>query len=73
MQAARNFHSIKFVAGCVTKQLLYFHESYTVVYLSGCNITIFLKKKLKGKMYSAPLYRHWGSVQAVRPIGGVEV
>jgi len=22
---------------------------------------------------SAPLYRHWGSVQAVRPIGGVEV
>jgi len=21
----------------------------------------------------APLYRHWGSVQAVRPIGGVEV
>jgi hypothetical protein len=25
----------------------------------------------KGK--SAPLYRHWGSVQAVRPIGGVEV
>jgi hypothetical protein len=25
----------------------------------------------KGKVY--PLYRHWGSVQAVRPIGGVEV
>jgi hypothetical protein len=23
--------------------------------------------------YSAPLYRHWGPVQAVRPIGGVEV
>ena len=22
---------------------------------------------------SSPLYRHWGSVQAVRPIGGVEV
>jgi hypothetical protein len=22
---------------------------------------------------SAPLYRHWGSVQAVRPIGGLEV
>jgi hypothetical protein len=22
---------------------------------------------------SAPLYRHWGSVQSVRPIGGVEV
>ena len=38
--------------------------------------------KVKGKVhpctgtevsYSAPLYRHWGSVQAVRPIGGVEV
>jgi len=26
-----------------------------------------------GKRYSAPLYRHWGFVQAVRPIGGVEV
>ena len=25
------------------------------------------------KKQSAPLYRHWGSVQAVRPIGGVEV
>ena len=25
------------------------------------------------KRQSAPLYRHWGSVQAVRPIGGVEV
>jgi len=23
--------------------------------------------------YSAPLYKHWGSVQAVRPIGEVEV
>jgi len=27
----------------------------------------------KSKRQSAPLYRHWGSVQAVRPIGGVEV
>jgi len=27
----------------------------------------------KVKMYSAPLYRHFGSVQAVRSIGGVEV
>jgi len=27
---------------------------------------------LRGRQ-SAPLYRHWGSVQAVRPIGGVEV
>ena len=29
---------------------------------------------LPGKVrYSAPLHRHRGSVQAVRPIGGVEV
>jgi len=28
-------------------------------------------KKKKGKVH--PLYGHWGSVQAVRPIGGVEV
>jgi len=27
----------------------------------------------KGKGKGAPLYRHWGSVQTVRPIGGVEV
>ena len=27
----------------------------------------------KGKGKGAPLYRHWGSVQAVRPIEGVEV
>ena len=25
------------------------------------------------RLLSAPLYRHWGSVKAVRPIGGVEV
>jgi len=30
-----------------------------------------LKKKVKWS--SAPLYRHWGSAQAVQPIGGVEV
>jgi hypothetical protein len=27
----------------------------------------------KSFFLSAPLYRHWGSVQAVRPIGGVKV
>ena len=26
-----------------------------------------------GKGKSVPLYKHWGSVQAVRPVGGVEV
>ena len=31
------------------------------------------KKDGKGKGKVHPLYRHWGSVQAVRPIGGVEV
>jgi hypothetical protein len=29
------------------------------------------KGKGKGKIH--PLYRYWGSVQAVRPVGGVEV
>jgi hypothetical protein len=29
--------------------------------------------KVLKKVKSSPLYRHWGSVQAVRPIGGVEV
>jgi len=31
------------------------------------------KDSKKGKGKVAPLYRHWGSVQAVRPIGGVEI
>jgi len=26
-----------------------------------------------GFKIGAPLYRHWGSLQAVRPIGGIEV
>ena len=28
--------------------------------------------KIMETLDSAPLYKHWGSVQAVRPIGGVE-
>ena len=35
--------------------------------------TIFEKWGAVKVKYSAPLYRHRGSVQAVRPIGGVEV
>jgi hypothetical protein len=31
------------------------------------------KDRNNGKRWSAPLHRHWGSVQAVRSIGGVEV
>jgi len=34
-------------------------------------IYIYINYTKKGKLH--PLYRHWGSVQAVRPIGGVEV
>ena len=34
------------------------------------NVTTFGRKNVSK---SAPLYRHWGSVQAVRLIGGVEV
>jgi len=37
------------------------------------SVTFSLILRRKSKRYSAPLYRHWGSVQAVQPIGGVEV
>jgi len=33
----------------------------------------FILQQLVYKTQCAPLYRHWGSVQAVRPTGGVEV
>jgi hypothetical protein len=51
-------------------------KNAAVFSLLGCHAVLFgkyLPTFRRIVRWSAPLYRHWGSVQAVRPIGGLEV
>jgi len=58
----------KFFNKCITK-----HPTHEAPSPSALYEREFCWRNSDRQGKSAPLYRHWGSVQVVRPIGGVEV